>query len=121
MAHHVKRSRKPVKPPKEQFGRSGLKVGDKIRHFFFTLGQDRMSVPPEAGLMSRTRPCPKCHSTDVRPSHRKNFLERSILPLLRLRAYRCLDCDTRFLRHSTKADFQLKTSVPARGRGWPTN
>jgi len=46
--------------------------------------------------MRRTRFCPHCHSTNVRPSHRKNFLERAVLPFVRLRPYRCEECDKRF-------------------------
>ena len=69
-------------------------------------------APPDAGLMSRKRTCPKCHSTNVRPSHRRNFLERAILPLLRLRPYRCEDCDERFLLpHSAKAGLTSNAPV----------
>ena len=61
--------------------------------------------------MRRQRLCPSCGSANVRPSHRKGVLERAILPLLRLRPYRCEQCDERFLRgHSTNAGIQIKDS-----------
>ena len=48
--------------------------------------------------MRQIRFCPRCHSTNVRPSHKKNFLERAVLRFVRLRPYRCEECDARFLR-----------------------
>lgn len=53
--------------------------------------------------MRRTRLCPYCHTTNVRPSHKKNYLEQAVLPLFRVRPYRCEDCDKRFFgRYSNK-------------------
>ena len=47
--------------------------------------------------MRRGRMCPRCGGTNVRPSHRKNFLEHAILRLFRLRSYRSEDCGHDFL------------------------
>jgi hypothetical protein len=81
-----------------------------LLHFFFAPAQGRIRALPEAVLMRRTRRCPKCHSTNLRPSHEKNFLERAILPYLHLRPYRCEDCDKRFFGvYRTNAGDNSKT------------
>ena len=41
------------------------------------------------------RECPNCKSTDVRRSQMTGFLERSILRIIGIRAYRCERCDQR--------------------------
>src|SRR5215469_9413402 len=69
---------------------------------------------PPPRFMRRQRLCPSCGSTNVRPSHRKGVLERAILPLLRLRPYRCEHCDERFCVdiRLTRA-YKVETRVPA--------
>jgi len=42
------------------------------------------------------RPCPHCGSQEIFRSHRRGFIERYVLPSFRMRAYRCIKCDTRF-------------------------
>jgi hypothetical protein len=46
------------------------------------------------GLLKRT--CPNCKSQDIIRSHRRGFIEEYLLPSFRVRAYRCIECDTRF-------------------------
>ena len=45
--------------------------------------------------------CPDCESIWIIREHRAGFFERVILPLLRRRAYRCLDCHRRFYDRRT--------------------
>jgi hypothetical protein len=40
--------------------------------------------------------CPNCAGKDIRRSRRQGFFERYLLPVARLRPYRCDDCDQRF-------------------------
>ena len=42
------------------------------------------------------RLCPSCGSRDVSRSHQHGLLERRILPVFRVRPYRCVECDNRF-------------------------
>lgn len=42
------------------------------------------------------RSCPHCRSQEVFRSHRRGFIEKWLLPSFRMRAYRCIKCDTRF-------------------------
>ena|SRR5262249_37744561 len=58
--------------------------------------------------MLRRKRCPLCKSLRVRQSRRSGILERLLLPLFRLRPYRCENCDARFLHPS------LWRSSPAR-------
>lgn len=44
-----------------------------------------------------TRQCPLCGSEDILRSHRRGFLERTILLLLLLRPFRCRQCSARHL------------------------
>ena len=40
--------------------------------------------------------CPQCSSADIYRSRRQGLVEKYILPALRLRPYRCIDCNNRF-------------------------
>jgi hypothetical protein len=55
--------------------------------------------------------CPYCTSVEVFRSHRRGFIERYVLPPFRMRAYRCIKCDTRFYALSL---FQKED--PSRGK-----
>ena len=39
--------------------------------------------------------CPKCDSSDVRPSHLMNEMEKDVSPIF-ISPYRCQDCGYRF-------------------------
>jgi ferric-dicitrate binding protein FerR (iron transport regulator) len=42
------------------------------------------------------RPCPVCHSSDIRRSRRRDLFEQVVLRLILVRPYRCTNCDHRF-------------------------
>ena len=86
------------------------------RHVYTTLLLLLESIfRPKSGPMRRQKRCPSCGSLNVHRSHRKGLVERVIIPLLRLRPYRCEDCDARFLfEHSTSPGVQVARS---RARG----
>lgn len=42
------------------------------------------------------RSCPHCRSQEFSRSHRRGFIEKYVLSTFRMRAYRCIKCDTRF-------------------------
>jgi len=49
--------------------------------------------------------CPKCGSAEVRRSHMRGLVERGVLKLVGVKAYRCESCDWRyyaFCRTETK-------------------
>jgi hypothetical protein len=50
------------------------------------------------------RVCPACGGSDVARSRRHGFLEAVLLPLFRLRPYRCRGCLTRYFgyAHATR-------------------
>src|ERR1700691_6142799 len=81
-----------------------------VRHLF----SGQSSIPSSPCLLydgtemndCLKRSCPRCTSMEVFRSHRRGFIERYLLPPLRMRAYRCIKCDTRFyaLSHFQKGD-----------------
>jgi hypothetical protein len=44
--------------------------------------------------------CPQCHSERIHQSRRKGSIERRILAMIFVRAFRCERCDLRFFRLS---------------------
>jgi hypothetical protein len=44
------------------------------------------------------RHCPHCGSAEVFRSHRHGAMERYLLPAIRVRPFRCVNCDARFYR-----------------------
>jgi YgiT-type zinc finger domain-containing protein len=48
------------------------------------------------GIRQRGHHCPSCSSTRVRRSRRNGVIERSLLRVLAVHAYRCEDCDERY-------------------------
>ena len=49
--------------------------------------------------------CPRCKTSDVRPSRKRTFLERIILPLFFHRPFRCNGCFRRFYGRARKERF----------------
>jgi len=47
--------------------------------------------------------CPKCQSERIQRSRRRNTVERSLLAMIFVRPFRCLNCDLRFFRWSFTA------------------
>jgi hypothetical protein len=76
--------------------------------------RDRMTVMPEIELSSSQqrgstaapipaasrRLCPYCQSVETARSHRRGPIEKYLLRAIRVRVYRCDDCDTRFYAFS---------------------
>jgi len=50
------------------------------------------------GMTVRGAHCPSCSSSKVRRSRRHGVIERSLLKVLAVHAYRCEDCDERYFR-----------------------
>lgn len=48
------------------------------------------------GTMVRGAHCPSCSSSKVHRSRRNGVIERSLLRVLAVHAYRCEDCDKRY-------------------------
>lgn len=57
---------------------------------------DSPSGATPAGREGAERACPACGGRNVHRSRRHGLLERTLLRLLRLRPYRCPDCNYRF-------------------------
>jgi YgiT-type zinc finger domain-containing protein len=58
-------------------------------------------------MAGRSAHCPSCGSGEVRRSRRKGVVERSLLKVLGVRAYRCEECDERYFsmgRHHKPSD-----------------
>jgi hypothetical protein len=76
-----------------------IETGD-VRRLFARL----YGIPRSRGLLydqaemkdGLKRSCPHCTGLEVFRSRRRGFIERYVLPSLRMRAYRCIKCDTRF-------------------------
>jgi len=62
--------------------------------------------------------CPACGSANIRRSQRRNVFENALRGL-RLRPWRCLDCQTRFLRFRSRQPNRLKKDHRPHERwGW---
>ena len=62
--------------------------------------------------------CPACGSANIRRSQRRNVFENA-LRSLRLRPWRCLDCQERFFRFRRRSSNPLpKDKRPHERRGW---
>ena len=46
--------------------------------------------------------CPWCHTSPVRRSHRRNYVEHLLANIFRIFPYRCKHCDFRFYAFSQK-------------------
>ena len=53
--------------------------------------------------VSSGRLCPYCHGMETARSHRRGAIEKYLLRAIRLRAYRCDDCNSRFYAFSHDA------------------
>ena len=61
--------------------------------------------------------CPACGSTNIRRSQRRNIFENA-LHGLRLRPWRCLDCQARFLRFRRRQPNRLAKEKRPHDRWW---
>jgi DNA polymerase II large subunit len=54
------------------------------------------------------RPCPYCGGSEIFRSHRRGAVEKYLLRAIRVRPFRCVDCDARFyrLKHSGAPESQ---------------
>jgi len=54
------------------------------------------------------RSCPNCGSSEIFRSHRRGAVERYLLRAIRVRPFRCVNCDARFygLKHSDGPESQ---------------
>src|ERR1700690_4333466 len=64
-----------------------VRTGDSEGMLNLEVFSRRTTMPPS---------CPICRSKDVRRSKRRGMLESTILNLIPLRPFRCMDCDYRF-------------------------
>ena len=75
-------------------------------------GLKRLSIRPlvthTAFVVKGAHPCQACASTVVHRDLPKGWTERLLLPLLGLRAYRCVDCGHRFFDRPRSARVALK-------------
>jgi len=53
--------------------------------------------------MLHRRVCPICRSCHVSRSQKHGFVEKVMFTVARIRPYRCLDCDARFLQRASAA------------------
>ena len=61
--------------------------------------------------------CPACGSANVRRSQRRNVFENALRGL-RLRPWRCLDCQARFFRFRRRQPNRLKKDHRPHDRWW---
>lgn len=59
------------------------------------------SPPPHAAVVApisaaARRLCPYCQSVEITRSHRRGPIEKYLLRAIRVRVYRCDDCNSRF-------------------------
>ena len=56
---------------------------------------------PEPTAARTARRCPFCGAQTIRRSRRRGVIERYLMPAIRMRPYRCEDCDYRFYSTSS--------------------
>lgn len=56
--------------------------------------------------------CPLCQSEQIRKSRRHGILERGFMTMIFLRPFRCLKCDSRFVRWTFFANTQASRQAP---------
>jgi YgiT-type zinc finger domain-containing protein len=64
------------------------------------------------GMTGRGAHCPRCNSSKIHRSRRKGLVDRSLLRVLGVHAYRCKECDERYysLGHRREPLHQPQTS-----------